>query len=122
VDFLPKPFSEEQLLTAIESALTRDRAARTANAELEQLRTRYACLTPRERETLPLIVSGLRNKQAAVVLGISLVTIQIHRGNVMRKMQARSLSELVRMSETLQIPRYTASKAERPRTEGPARG
>jgi FixJ family two-component response regulator len=116
VDFLPKPFSDEHLLAAIESALARDRAARAANAEVEQLRTRYSSLTPRERETLPLIVSGLRNKQAAAVLGISLVTIQIHRGNVMRKMQARSLSELVRMSETLQIPRYTPSKIERPRT------
>ena len=111
VDFLPKPFSEEHLLTAIESALARDRAARTANAELEQLRTRYASLTPRERETLPLLVSGLRNKQTAAVLGISLVTIQIHRGNVMRKMQAGSLSDLVRMSQTLQIPRYTATRS-----------
>jgi FixJ family two-component response regulator len=122
VDFLPKPFSEEQLLAAIESALARDRLARTANAEMEQLRTRYGSLTPRERETLPLIVSGLRNKQAAAVLGISLVTIQIHRGNVMRKMQAGSLSDLVRMSQTLQIPRYTATESERPFPEGTARG
>jgi DNA-binding CsgD family transcriptional regulator len=78
-----------------------------ADAEVAKLRTRYGALTPRERETLPLIVSGLRNKQAAAVLGISLVTIQIHRGNVMRKMKASSLSDLVRMSQTLQIPRYT---------------
>jgi FixJ family two-component response regulator len=107
VDFLPKPFSQEQLLTAIEAALARDRLARAASAEIERLRARYAVLTPRERETLPLIVSGLRNKQAAALLGISLVTIQIHRGNIMRKMQAASLSDLVRMSETLQIPRHS---------------
>jgi FixJ family two-component response regulator len=109
IDFLPKPFSQEQLLTAIESALARDRSARAASAEIERLRARYAVLTPRERETLPLIVSGLRNKQAAALLGISLVTIQIHRGNIMRKMQAGSLSELVRMSETLQIPRHAVA-------------
>jgi FixJ family two-component response regulator len=114
VDFLPKPFSEEQLLAAIESALARDRVARTADAEVAQLRTRYESLTPRERETLPLIVGGLRNKQAAALLGISLVTIQIHRGNVMRKMRAGSLSELVLMSETLQIPRYTMPESGRP--------
>jgi len=114
VDFLPKPFSEEQLLAAIEAALARDRVARTANAQVAQLRSRYESLTPRERETLPLIVSGLRNKQAAAVLGISLVTIQIHRGNVMRKMSAGSLSELVRMSETLQVPRYTMPESRRP--------
>jgi FixJ family two-component response regulator len=106
VDFLPKPFSQDQLLTAIEAALARDRSARAANAKVERLRARYALLTPRERETLPLIVSGLRNKQAAAVLGISLVTTQIHRGNIMRKMQAGSLSDLVRMSETLQIPQH----------------
>jgi FixJ family two-component response regulator len=121
VDFLPKPFSEEQLLAAVNSALARDRKARTVNAELQRLRARHAMLTPRERETLRLIVSGLRNKQAAAVLGISLVTIQIHRGNIMRKMQAGSLSDLVRMSETLQIPRYCAKKGEPPRADGPGR-
>jgi len=114
VDFLPKPFSKEQLLAAIESGLARDRATRVADAEVAKLRTRYGALTPRERETLPLIVSGLRNKQAAAVLGISLVTIQIHRGNVMRKMKASSLSDLVRMSQTLQIPRYTMVVPGRP--------
>jgi FixJ family two-component response regulator len=109
VDFLPKPFSEDQLLSAVDSALANDRRARAANTELDQLRAKYATLTPRERETLPLIVSGLRYKQAAAVLGISLVTMKIHRRNIVRKMRARSRSDLVRMSEKLQIPQYPAT-------------
>jgi FixJ family two-component response regulator len=104
VDFLSKPFSEEQLLAAVDLALAHDRRTWAEKAELGQLRTRYSALTPRERETLPLIVSGLRNKQTAAVLGISLVTMQIHRGNIVRKMQATSLSDLVRMSDKMQIP------------------
>jgi FixJ family two-component response regulator len=108
VDFLPKPFSEQQLLAAVESGLAHDRRARAEQAELEQLRATYSTLTPRERETLPMIVGGLRNKQTAGLLGISLVTMQIHRSNIMRKMRAGSLSDLVRMSEKLQIPRYCA--------------
>jgi FixJ family two-component response regulator len=104
VDFLPKPFSDEQILAALDSALERDRLARAAAAEISALRERYSSLTPREQEALPLIVSGLRNKQAAAVLGISMVTFQIHRGHIMRKMSARSLSDLVRMSEKLDIP------------------
>jgi FixJ family two-component response regulator len=107
VDFLSKPFSEQELLAAVDCALEQDRKARALQAELEQLRARYATLTPRERETLPLMVSGLRNKQAAAVLGISLVTMQIHRANIVRKMQAASLSDLVRMCEKLQIPQQT---------------
>jgi FixJ family two-component response regulator len=121
VDFLPKPFSEEQLLAAVDAALAHDRRARALSAQLTQLRARYATLTPRERETLPLIVSGLRNKQAAAVLGISLVTMQIHRGNIVRKMQATSLSDLVRMAEKLQIRRHAAAKQERPGSNGPGR-
>ena len=109
VDFLPKPFVEEQLLAAVNSALSFDRRARKANAAVDELRARYAALTPRERETLPLVVSGLRNKQTAAVLGISLVTMQIHRGNIMRKMRAGSFSDLVRMSDVLQIPRPPAT-------------
>jgi FixJ family two-component response regulator len=103
VDFLPKPFRDEHLLSAVESALARDRRTRETNAEIEVLRRRYRLLTPRERDVLPLVVSGLLNKQAAAKLGISVVTLQIHRGNVMRKMAASSLSELVRMAAKLGI-------------------
>jgi FixJ family two-component response regulator len=113
VDFLPKPCREEQLLAAVEAALASDRCARAENAELSELRSLYDTLTPRERDVLPLIVSGLRNKQAAAVLGISLVTIQIHRGNIMRKMRAGSLSDLIRISEKLQIPRHAHAGAAR---------
>jgi FixJ family two-component response regulator len=110
VDFLPKPFSQEDLLTAIGSALAQDRETRRANAELSRLHARYSALTPRERSVLPLIVSGLLNKQAAAELGISEVTLQIHRSHVMRKMAADSLSDLVRMSAKLGIPIHTCGR------------
>lgn len=109
IDFLPKPFSDEALVSAVDSALLRDREARVVATELRQLRQRYESLTPRERDVLPLVVSGLRNKQAASVLGISEVTLQIHRGQIMRKMAAPSRSELVRMSTKLGIPVHTAA-------------
>ena len=104
LDFLPKPFQPQDLVTAVDSALEHDRAARLASEELASLRKRYASLTPREREVMPLVVSGLLNKQAAGQLGITEVTLQIHRGQVMRKMQAASLSDLVRMATKLNIP------------------
>ena len=104
VDFLTKPFRESDLLEAIRTALERDRTARAARATLALLRGRLAALTPRERQVLPLVVSGYLNKQAAAALGISEVTLQIHRGKIMRKMAARSLAELVRMAGTLGIP------------------
>lgn len=103
VDFLSKPFDQEAILQAVETALARDRDAREAAAVRERLRQRYLSLTPRERDVLPLIVGGLLNKQGAAKLGISIVTFQIHRSNVMRKMAARSLAELVRMAVTLGI-------------------
>jgi FixJ family two-component response regulator len=102
VDFLSKPFRNSDLLAAIQSAIAADREARAARAELGVLRERYAALTPREREVLPLVVSGLLNKQSAAQLGISEVTLQIHRRNVMRKMQADSLADLVRFADRLQ--------------------
>jgi len=104
VDFLTKPFTDTDLMAAIRSAIARDRETRAARAELTLLRQRYDDLTPRERDVLPLVVSGLLNKQAAAELGISEVTLQIHRRNVMKKMQAGSLADLVRLAEKLQIP------------------
>jgi FixJ family two-component response regulator len=104
VDFLTKPFTERKLVEAIQSAVERDRAARQERAELEILRQRLASLTPREREVLPLVVSGLLNKQAAAELGISEVTLQIHRSKIMQKMEVASLADLVRIAERLQIP------------------
>ena len=104
VDFLPKPFETDDLLRAVETALAENREAGRRGAELADLRQRLDLLTPRERDVLPLVASGLLNKQAAAELGISEVTLQIHRGSVMRKMQAGSLADLVRMAGLLGIP------------------
>jgi len=104
VDFLTKPFRESDLMRAINAAIAQDREVRRKRAELAELRERFFSLTPREREVMPLVVSGLLNKQAAAKLGISEITLQIHRGNIMRKMEAGSLAELVRMATTLEIP------------------
>ena len=104
VDFLTKPLNESDLIRAIHAAITQDRIARRERAELAELRRRLSCLTPREREVLPLVVSGLLNKQAAAELGISEITIQIHRGKIMKKMEAGSLADLVRMAGRLEIP------------------
>ena len=104
VDFLTKPFREPDLMRAIDTALTQNRDARRKRAEAADLHQRLSSLTPREREVLPLVASGLLNKQAAAELGISEVTLQIHRGNVMKKMGAGSLAELVRMVGALEIP------------------
>jgi FixJ family two-component response regulator len=101
VDFLTKPFRGADLLGAIRAALAQDREARLKRLKLATLQQRFSALTPREREVLPLVVSGLLNKQAAAELGISAVTLQIHRGKIMHKMKAGSLAELVRMAETL---------------------
>jgi FixJ family two-component response regulator len=104
VDFLTKPFEEGELMRAINAALAQNRDARRKSAELAELRQRLSSLTPREREVLPLVASGLLNKQAAAELRISEVTLQIHRGNIMKKMGAGSLAELVRMAGALQVP------------------
>jgi FixJ family two-component response regulator len=101
VDFLPKPFSQEALMGAIKSAMARHKESRQRRSEINALRVKYSLLTPREREVFTLVVSGLLNKQSASKLGISAFTFQIHRGQVMRKMAATSLSDLVRMSEKL---------------------
>jgi FixJ family two-component response regulator len=104
VDFLPKPFAREHLLRAVTEALDQDTKFRLQRAELALLERRFALLTRREREVLPWLVAGFLNKQAAAELGISEVTFQIHRGQVMRKMEAGSLAELVRMAGKLEIP------------------
>ena len=104
IDFLTKPFSDADLMTAVHAAIAEDRKKRSEQADLGMLRKRYLELTPREREVLPLVISGLLNKQAASELGISEVTLQVHRRNVMQKMAAASLADLVRIAERLEIP------------------
>ena len=113
VDFLTKPFKEADLMRAINAALVENRDARQKRAELADLQQRLSRLTPRERDVLPLIVSGLLNKQAAADLGISEITLQIHRGNIMKKMGAASLPELVRMAGALEIPVTRSRRAQR---------
>ncbi len=103
LDFLTKPFSDEVLLQAVDAAIEQDRKALQKRTDLAQLRARYASLTPREREVLPLVVAGLLNKQAAAELGISEITLQIHRSNAMRKMAAGSVAELVRLAARLGV-------------------
>jgi len=104
VEFLPKPFREQVLLDALILALDRDRTTRQQRANLAALRERYDSLTPREQEVMGLVVSGLLNKQIAATLGVSEVTVKVHRGQIMEKMQADSLANLVRMAERLGIP------------------
>jgi FixJ family two-component response regulator len=103
IDFLTKPWRDEDLLQAVRAALEQDRKQRRNKADMIELEGRLATLTPREREVLPLVARGLLNKQAAAQLGISEVTLQIHRGKVMQKMKAASLADLVRMAAKLDI-------------------
>lgn len=103
-EFLTKPFRDQDLLDAIQQALERDRAARRHSGEIAELRQRFEALTSREREVMNMVVAGMLNKQIGFELGISEVTVKIHRGRVMTKMGAQSLADLVRMTERLELP------------------
>jgi FixJ family two-component response regulator len=106
VEFLTKPIREQDLLDAVRVALERDRARRQHENDMQELRANYDSLSHREREVMRLVVAGLMNKQAAAEIGISEVTLKVHRHNIMKKLHARSLADLVRMADGLGIPRW----------------
>jgi FixJ family two-component response regulator len=105
VEFLTKPFRDQELLDAVQLGLDRDRARRNSDKAVSSVRARYDSLTPREQEVIGLVTSGLMNKQIAAEIGVTEVTVKVHRGHVMRKMGAKSLAELVRMADALGIRR-----------------
>jgi FixJ family two-component response regulator len=105
VEFLPKPFRDQDLLDAVRLGLDRDRVRRESDRSISKLRASLESLTPREQQVIALVTSGLMNKQIAAEIGVSEITVKVHRGNVMRKMGAKSLADLVRMADTLGIRR-----------------
>jgi FixJ family two-component response regulator len=110
IDFITKPYREQEILDAVAAALERDRKRREDDATALDLRRRFEVLSNREQQIMALVTSGLMNKQAAAEAGISETTVKIHRGNVMEKMRAQSFADLVRMAETLQIKRETPDR------------
>ena len=104
VEFLTKPFRDQELLDAVNAGIERNRAQRREALVMDDLRQRFSVLTPREREVMALVILGRMNKQIAGELGVSEVTVKVHRGQIMRKMRAKSLPELVRMGDLLRLP------------------
>ena len=111
VEFLTKPFSDDVLLSAIRNAIERSKVLLDRDAEIRELKSRYALLTSREREVMVFVVAGLPNKQVGSELGISEITVKAHRGSMMRKMEADSLPELVSMAARLRVMRPTPINA-----------
>jgi len=105
VEFLPKPFRDQDMLDAVQAGLERDRARRRNASDSSRLRTNFDSLTPREQEIMGFVTAGLMNKQIAGEIGVSEITVKVHRGNVMRKMGAKSLADLVRMADALGVRR-----------------
>jgi FixJ family two-component response regulator len=105
VEFLTKPFRDQDMLDAVQLGLERDRNLRATEKAASKLKASYESLTPREREIMEFVTAGLMNKQIAGEIGVSEITVKVHRGSVMRKMNAKSLAELVRMAETLGVRR-----------------
>ena len=109
VEFLTKPFRDQDLLDAVQIALERDRARRAENQALLEVRAHFESLTPREQQVIGFVTAGLMNKQIAAELGVSEITVKVHRGSVMKKMRARSLADLVRMADALGLRRAKQS-------------
>jgi FixJ family two-component response regulator len=109
VEFLTKPFRDQDLLEAVRAAIERDRARREQESSIAALKTRFASLTSREKEVIGYVSAGLLNKQIAAEMGISEVTVKVHRRNIMQKMNARSLAELVRMADLLGVRRAVSA-------------